>query len=100
MSERWKHQVFVLTDAVHALITIFFVARLMTAVLGDIYPSIMQPLFLLDKSAVTYTTSSFVLFLVLIRRKMWSVVCCNPFLGPHIKNNKIQRNSKKYIIKK
>ncbi|KAJ6886666.1 hypothetical protein NC651_027130 [Populus alba x Populus x berolinensis] len=83
MSERWKHG-----------------TRLMTAVLGDIYPSIMQPLFLLDKSAVTYTTSSFVLFLVLIRRKMWSVVCCNPFLGPHIKNNKIQRNSKKYIIKK
>ena len=27
--------------------------------------------------------------------------CCNPFLGPHIKNNKIQKkNSKKYIIKK
>ncbi|KAJ6976493.1 hypothetical protein NC653_028587 [Populus alba x Populus x berolinensis] len=28
-----------LTDTVHALIRTFFVARLMTAVLGDIYPS-------------------------------------------------------------
>ena len=27
-------------------------------------------------------------------------VCCNPFLGPHIKNNKIQKKFKKYIIKK
>ena len=31
---------------------------------------------------------------------MYNVICCNPFLGPHIKNNKIQKNTKKYIIKK
>ena len=26
--------------------------------------------------------------------------CCNPFLGPHIKNNKIQKNSKNILSKK
>ncbi|KAG6752598.1 hypothetical protein POTOM_042617 [Populus tomentosa] len=34
-------QVFVLTDTVHALIRTFFVARLMAAVLEDIYPAII-----------------------------------------------------------
>ena len=27
-------------------------------------------------------------------------ICCNPFLGPHIKNNKIQKNSKNILSKK
>ena len=51
-SERWKHgstnfqnwhlqQVFVLTDTVHALIRTSFGARLMAALLGDIYPAVI-----------------------------------------------------------